>query len=395
MSSTAHSVSYPRSGTRSRAVQLDTLLLLAVAGILLVSAVMVASSSISIAARETGDSFYFFRRQMIFIAAGVLACGLTARVPTSVWEKLQFPLLILAFLMLIAVLIPGIGAVVNGSRRWINLVVVRFQPSELSRIFILMFIAGHAVRKQKELKVGLQAAYLPLGILAAAALLLLLEPDMGAAVVLVSVGMAILFIAGMQWRFFLMAAGLGVIVAGALIKFSPYRWKRVTGFMDPFDDPFGSGFQLVQSLIAIGRGELFGVGLGASVQKLFYLPEAHTDFVFAVFAEEFGFIGVLCVLSLFALMVWRVLRIARAAAEAAMPFQAFVAASFGIWVGLQAFCNIGVNMGLLPTKGLTLPMLSNGGSSMLVSLFWLGIVLRIGHESNLSGRSALPRKVSK
>jgi cell division protein FtsW len=395
MSSTAHSVSYPRSGTRSRAVQLDTLLLLAVAGILLVSAVMVASSSISIAARETGDSFYFFKRQMIFIAAGVLACGLTAQVPTSVWEKLQFPLLILAFLMLIAVLIPGIGAVVNGSRRWINLVVVRFQPSELSRIFILMFIAGHAVRKQKELKVGLQAAYLPLGILAAAALLLLLEPDMGAAVVLVSVGMAILFIAGMQWRFFLMAAGLGVIVAGALIKFSPYRWKRVTGFMDPFDDPFGSGFQLVQSLIAIGRGELFGVGLGASVQKLFYLPEAHTDFVFAVFAEEFGFIGVLCVLSLFALMVWRVLRIARAAAEAAMPFQAFVAASFGIWVGLQAFCNIGVNMGLLPTKGLTLPMLSNGGSSMLVSLLWLGIVLRIGHESNLSGRSALPRKVSK
>ena len=151
----------------------------------------------------------------------------------------------------------------------------------------------------------------------------------------------------------------------------------------------------MQSLIAIGRGELFGVGLGASVQKLFYLPEAHTDFVFAVFAEEFGFIGVLCVLSLFALMVWRVLRIARAAAEAAMPFQAFVAASFGIWVGLQAFCNIGVNMGLLPTKGLTLPMLSNGGSSMLVSLLWLGIVLRIGHESNLSGRSALPRKVSK
>lgn len=395
MSSTAHSVSYPRSGTRSRAVQLDTLLLLAVAGILLVSAVMVASSSISIAARETGDSFYYFKRQMLFIALGVVACGLTARVPTSVWEKLQFPLLIIAFLMLIAVLIPGIGAVVNGSRRWINLVVVRFQPSELSRIFILMFIAGHAVRKQKELKAGLKAAYLPFGILGAAAFLLLLEPDMGAAIVLVAVGMAILFIAGMQWRFFLMAAGFGVIVAGALIKFSPYRWKRVTGFMDPFDDPFGSGFQLVQSLIAIGRGELFGVGLGASVQKLFYLPEAHTDFVFAVFAEEFGFIGVLCVLSLFALMVWRVLRIARAAAEAAMPFQAFVAASFGIWVGLQAFFNVGVNMGLLPTKGLTLPMLSNGGSSMLVSLVWLGIVLRIGHESNLSGRSALPRKVSK
>ncbi|MGD9843724.1 MAG: FtsW/RodA/SpoVE family cell cycle protein, partial [Steroidobacteraceae bacterium] len=255
-------------------------------------------------------------------------------------------------------------------------------------------LAGHAVRHQKQLKIGLQAVYLPMGVLVAAAFLLLLEPDMGAATVLLAVGVAMLFMAGMQLRYFFMAAAMGAVAMGALIVFSAYRWKRVTGFMNPFDDPFGTGFQLVQSLIAIGRGELFGVGLGASVQKLFYLPEAHTDFVFAVLAEEFGFIGVLCVLSLFALVVWRSLRIARAAAEANLPFQAFVAASFGIWVGLQAFINIGVNMGLLPTKGLTLPMLSNGGSSLLVSLAWLGIVLRIGHEANLSGRSALSKKVS-
>jgi cell division protein FtsW len=395
MSTVAQSVSYPRSGTRGRALQLDTLLVLAVAGILLVSAVMVASSSISIAARETGDSFYYFKRQLVFIVLGVLACAAATRVPSGWWEKLQFPLLLIAFALLIAVLIPGIGVAVNGSRRWINLGFTRFQPSELSRIFILMFIAAHAARKQKELKTGLQAVYLPVGILMAGAFLLLMEPDMGAATVLMVVGVIILFMAGMQLRYFFMAAGVSAMAVGLLIAFSAYRLKRVTGFMSPFDDPFGSGFQLVQSLIAIGRGEMFGVGLGASIQKLFYLPEAHTDFVFAVLAEEFGFIGVLCVVSLFALVVWRVLRIARAAAEANLPFQAFFAASFGIWVGLQAFINIGVNMGMLPTKGLTLPMLSNGGSSLLVSLAWLGIVLRIGHEANLSGRSALPKKVRK
>lgn len=392
MSITSQTVSYPRSGTRNRAVQLDGLLMLAVAGILLISAVMVASSSISIAARETGDSFYYFKRQLFFIVFGVITCGIVVRIPTTFWEKFRIPLLLVAFGLLIAVLIPGVGAVVNGSRRWINLGFTRFQPSELSRVFILMFIAGYAARKQKELKEGLQAAYVPLAVLVVAAGLLLLEPDMGAVIVLMAVGMIMLFISGMQWRYFLGLGALLVAAATALIVFEPYRWKRVTGFLNPFDDPFGSGFQLVQSLIAIGRGELFGVGLGASVQKLSYLPEAHTDFVFAVLAEEFGFIGVLCVLGLFGLLVWRVLVIARAAAEANLPFQAYVATSFGVWVGLQAFFNIGVNMGILPTKGLTLPMLSNGGTSLLVALFWLGIVLRIGHESNLSGRSALPKK---
>jgi cell division protein FtsW len=247
------------------------------------------------------------------------------------------------------------------------------------------------VRKQKELKTGFKAAVFPLGVLAIASVLLLLEPDMGAATVLLAVGAGLLFLGGMQLRYFFMAASGGIVALGMLMYFSPYRWKRATGFITPMDDPFGNSFQLVQSLVAIARGELFGVGLGASVQKLFYLPEAHTDFVFAVFAEEFGFVGVLCLLTLFALVVWRSLRIARAAMEANLPFQAFVATAFGLWIGLQAFVNIGVNMGILPTKGLTLPMLSNGGSSLLVSLAWLGIVLRIGHEANLSGRSAMPR----
>jgi cell division protein FtsW len=385
------SVSYPRSGTRGRPLQLDTLLILAVAAILLVSAVMVTSASISIASKETGDALYYLKRQVVFIVLGSIGCGVMARIPSSLWEKLQVPLLLAAFAMLIAVLIPGIGAVVNGSRRWIRLPMINFQPSEVARVFILMFIAGYVVRKQKELKTGFKAAVFPLGVLAIASVLLLLEPDMGAATVLLAVGAGLLFLGGMQLRYFFMAASGGIVALGMLMYFSPYRWKRATGFITPMDDPFGNSFQLVQSLVAIARGELFGVGLGASVQKLFYLPEAHTDFVFAVFAEEFGFVGVLCLLTLFALVVWRSLRIARAAMEANLPFQAFVATAFGLWIGLQAFVNIGVNMGILPTKGLTLPMLSNGGSSLLVSLAWLGIVLRIGHEANLSGRSAMPR----
>jgi cell division protein FtsW len=382
---------YPRSGTRGRALQFDPILVLAVAGILLVSAVMVESASISIAARQTGDAFYFLKRQLFFIAVGAIGCGIVARVPLALWEKIQVPLLLAAFAMLVVVLIPGIGAVVNGSRRWIHLPFTNFQPSELARVFILMFIAGYVVRKQKELRTGYQAALFPLAVLMVASFLLLMEPDMGAATVLLAVGVGLLFLGGMQLRYFFMAATAGLVLTGLLMLLSAYRWKRVTGFIAPFDDPFGKGFQLVQSLIAIGRGELFGVGLGASVQKLFYLPEAHTDFVFAVIAEEFGFIGVLVVLGLFGLVVWRSLRIALAAAEANLPFQAFIAAAFGMWIGLQVFINVGVNMGILPTKGLTLPMLSNGGSSLLVSLGWLGMVLRIGHEANLSGRSAMPR----
>jgi len=384
---------YARSGTRQRAVQLDTLLLLAVAGLLLVSAVMVASASISIAAKESGDAFYYLKRQLFFMGIGVLVCGVLTRIPSTTWEKLQVPLMLAGMAMLVVVLIPGIGAMVNGSRRWIRLG-INFQPSEVARVGILIFIAGYVARKHRELKIGYQAALFPLGILGAAAVLLLAEPDMGAATVLVAVGVAMLFLGGMQLRYFIMTALLGAVAIGVLMFFSPYRWKRATGFISPFDDPFGKGFQLVQSLIAIGRGELLGVGLGGSVQKLFYLPEAHTDFVFAVIAEEFGFIGVLAIVALYGLVVWRALRIARAAVESSLPFQALVAASFGLWIGLQAFINIGVNMGLLPTKGLTLPMLSNGGSSLLVALAWLGMVLRIGHEANVTGRSAMPRERS-
>jgi len=395
MSNASSMSAYGRSNLRGRALQVDILLIMAVAAILLVSAVMVTSASISIASKETGDAFYYLKRQLIFISLGAIACMITTRIPSRLWQKLHVPLLLAAVVMLIIVLIPGIGATVNGSRRWVRMGFMNFQVSELARVFVLAYIAGYIVHRQKELKETFKATAIPLAVLGVVALLLLLEPDFGATAVLMATAVGLLFLGGMRLRyFFILVAGAGAVM-GLVAIAAPYRMKRLVGCIDPWADPFGSCYQLVQSEIAIGRGEWFGVGLGSSVQKLFYLPEAHTDFVFAVIAEEFGFIGVLCLLCLYGVVVWRVLRIARMAAEASMVFQAFIAASFGMWLGLQTFINIGVNMGLLPTKGLTLPMLSNGGSSLLVALAWLGVVLRIHHEASLSGRSALPRSSAK
>jgi len=382
---------YGRSNLRSRTLQMDMVLIMTVAAILLISAVMVTSASISIASKETGDAFYYLKRQLVFISLGTIACMITTRIPSRVWQRLHVPLLLVAVAILIVVLIPGIGATVNGSRRWVRMGFMNFQVSELARVFVLAYIAGYIVHRQKELKETFKATAIPLAVLGVVALLLLLEPDFGATAVLMATAVGLLFLGGMRLRyFFILVAGAGALM-GLVAIAAPYRMKRLVGCIDPWADPFGSCYQLVQSEIAIGRGEWFGVGLGSSVQKLFYLPEAHTDFVFAVIAEEFGFIGVISLLCLYGVVVWRVLRIARMAAEASLVFQAFIAASFGLWLGLQTFINVGVNMGLLPTKGLTLPMLSNGGSSLLVALAWLGVVLRIHHEASLSGRSALPR----
>jgi cell division protein FtsW len=257
---------------------------------------------------------------------------------------------------------------------------------------LLTYIASYAVRRSDELCGSFKGFMKPVGVLGAAAVLLLAEPDFGAATVLMATGLAVLFLAGVRLHHLLVPVLVAVAGMAVLAVTSSYRMRRLTAFRNPWDDPFDSGFQLVQSLIAIGRGEWFGVGLGSSVQKLFYLPEAHTDFVFAVLAEEFGFVGVVAVVGLFALLVGRALDISRKAADAGLTFQSYLAASIGIWVGLQAFVNIGVNMGLLPTKGLTLPLLSYGGSSMLVTLGVLGLLLRIHHETQMSGRAAVSRE---
>jgi|JI10StandDraft_1071094.scaffolds.fasta_scaffold16598_1 cell division protein FtsW len=385
MSSAA--MSMPRAG-REGGLKLDPLLIGIVLSILLFGLVMVTSASISIAAHNGGDPFVYLRSQLILALGGALLAALLCAVPTSMLQNLATPLLGLAAVLLLAVLIPGIGHEVNGSRRWLRVAGFNLQASEVARIFVLTWIASYAVRREKELRETFSGLLRPLLLTMGFCVALLLEPDFGAATVLFVTAFGLLFLAGARLRWVLVCvvgAGLGF---GVLMVSAAYRMRRLTSFMDPWSHAFDSGFQLTQSLIAIGRGEWFGVGLGESVQKLSYLPEAHTDFLFAVLAEELGLAGVLLTLLLFLALVWRVLQIARRASEAGMKFQSYMAAAFALWVGMQSMINIGVNMGVLPTKGLTLPFMSYGRSSLLVTLAWLGVVLRIHHEVAVGTRGS-------
>ena len=388
--STSIALQYSRSAGRQQRLAVDLVIVTAVFALLLVGLVMVSSASLNVAEKLTGDPFFHFERQLLSVLLGCTIGAAMLVVPISAWKRFAPWLLIASFALLVLVLIPGIGHEVNGSRRWIRFGPLNFQPSEIARWLLVTYIAIFAVRHQTELRSSAQGFFKPFAVLAAAALLLLVEPDFGAAVVLCVTGTAVLFVAGARLRDFLLVCGVGATGVVALALMSPYRLTRLIAFLDPWADPFNSGFQLTQSLIAIGRGEWFGVGLGSSIQKLFYLPEAHTDFVFAVLAEEFGLLGVTLVVMAFLVLVLRSLRLARVAADAGMPLHACIAAGFGVWIGLQAFLNIGVNMGLLPTKGLTLPLLSYGRSSMLVTLAWIGMLLRVHHEVVASGKSAIP-----
>jgi cell division protein FtsW len=379
--------------TRSRGLHIDVVALSLVAAIVLLGLIMVTSASISIASKESGNAFAYLERQLVLCVVGFVLAGLVFCVRTEYLEKMAWPLLIVAVALLFFVLIPGLGHVVNGSRRWIRLLGFNFQASELARVLVLIFIASYAVRRENELRNGAMGLVKPIGLLAFVALLLLAEPDFGAASVLFLTGFGILFIAGARLRYVLIAGAAGAAAMAALVMLAPYRMQRVTSFLDPWADPYNSGFQLTQSLIAIGRGEWFGVGLGESVQKLFYLPEAHTDFLFAVLAEELGLVGVALTLALFIALVWRSFWIAQLASRAGLRFPAYLAAGFGLWLGAQALINIGVNMGVLPTKGLTLPLMSYGRSSMIVTLAWVGLLLRVYHEAmqNSRGMASLRR----
>ncbi|HZF17314.1 MAG TPA: putative lipid II flippase FtsW [Steroidobacteraceae bacterium] len=389
MSAAAASVT--RGLTRSQRFQWDPVMVAVTMSLLLVGLVMVTSASISIADTRQGDPFFYLERQLLFAFVGCAAGVVLATVRADAWDRLGVVLLIVAIGLLIAVLIPGIGAVVNGSRRWLRVGPLNFQASELARVFVIVYLCSYAVRRREELRDTLLGFVKPMAPLALAAGLLLIEPDFGAATVLLVTGVGLLFIAGARLRYVLILCAGGAALLGLIAVSSAYRVKRLLAFLDPWSDPFASGFQLTQSLIAIGRGEWFGVGLGASVQKLFYLPEAHTDFVFAVLAEELGLIGIVMIVGLFVILVWRSFYIARLARDAGLAFQSYLASAFGLWIGLQAFINIGVNMGLLPTKGLTLPLVSYGRSSLVVTLAWVGLMLRIYHESMLAGRTATAR----
>jgi cell division protein FtsW len=386
-------MSTERGTRRGGGVRIDAVTVMLVSSILLLGLVMVTSASISMSGPKSpgdlgGSPFSYLERQLVLTLMGCMLAALVFCIRTDLLEKFAQPLLIFAGVLLVLVLIPGIGHSVNGGRRWLRILGLNFQVSELARVLVLIFIASYAARREQELRESFAGLLKPLGVLALFFVLLLAEPDFGAATVLFVTGFGVLFIAGARLRY---VAALGVVV-GAMLAIvatsSSYRMRRITGFLDPWADPFNSGFQLTQSLIAIGRGEWFGVGLGESVQKLFYLPEAHTDFLFAVLAEELGLVGVALTLVLFLALVWRALHIAQLASDAGMKFQAYLAAGFGIWLGLQAFINMGVNMGVLPTKGLTLPFMSYGRSSLLMALAWVGLLLRVYHEATAQTRGS-------
>ena len=377
----------------------DVVLVLVAGTLLCVGLIMVASASMSLAERDYGGVLYFFWRQLGAVAVGLAGAMVMLRTPTEKWERAGTVLAVAAFVLMAAVLVPGFGRTVNGSTRWLSLAGVNLiQVSEPARLLMLLYIAGYVVRRNQELRTTFAGFVRPLALSVVGCGLLLLQPDFGAALMLMVITLAVLFVAGARIRDFLLCGG-AVVVLGALAAVAaPYRVVRLTSFLHPFDDPWNTGFQLTQSLIAIGTGQWAGLGLGGSVQKLFYLPEAHTDFVFAVIAEEFGLAGSVALISLFGVIAWRALAIARAAAVKERWYQASVAFGFAIWQAVQVFINIGVNMGILPTKGLTLPLVSYGRSSILVTLIGFGLLLRIDlenrHGAGVRRRAAADRRIA-
>jgi cell division protein FtsW len=358
----------------------DPLLLTVCISLLLIGYVMVASSSMHLGVNTAGNSLYYPIKQLIHISLGlILAAGLTT-VPMRTWEKVGPWLFIVGLLLLIGVLVRGLGVKVNGSVRWLSIGGLRIQVSEVVKFFAVIYMAGYVNRHQESIRESAFGLLKPLLLFSLACVLLLLEPDFGSAIVILMIAMGIMFLGGARLSQFIILLLFVAVLAILLVYFSPYRLVRVTSFMNPWADPLNTGFQLVQALISFGRGEWVGVGLGSGIQKLFYLPEAHTDFLFSVIAEELGLLGVITVIGLFSLLVWRAFEIAVAAEKAGQKFSAFIAYGLGIWFGFQSFVNMGVNMGILPTKGLTLPLMSYGGGSMIVMCCAVALLLRVHNE---------------
>jgi len=382
-------VSMVKTRTKPPQAQFDELLLWVLAGLLALGLVMVYSASIATAegSKFTGNQpAYYLMRHGIFIAIGVTAGAFAFSVPVQMWQSYAPVLFVTGVFLLILVLIPGIGKSVNGSQRWLSLFVINLQPSELMKLFAVMYASSYVVRKVK-VKDTFVKAFVPMfAVMVLVGFLLLLEPDMGAFVVIIAIALGTLWLGGFNGKVFAALVFALPLAFAALILSSPYRMQRVIGFMDPWADPFGKGYQLSHALIAFGRGEWFGVGLGGSVEKLFYLPEAHTDFLMAVIAEELGLFGVAAVILLFAIFVLRAFQIGRHAAFLDRNYSALVAQGIGVWLGVQAMINIGVNMGVLPTKGLTLPFLSFGGSGVVVNCIAAAVLLRVDYENRRVAR---------
>ena len=358
----------------------DPWLLTAATGLLIFGTIMVSSASISLADGNLGAPHFFLSRHLVALAIGCAGALAVVRIPCEVWYRLSGLFLLAAFALLASVFIPGLGHTVNGSTRWLDLGPLSLQPSDPARLCLMVYLCSYVVRHHERVRTTMWGFIGPMVIVALACALLLAEPDFGAAAVLTATSLGILFIGGARLRDFIFCFVVAVGSMSFLAMSSSYRLQRLTGFLDPWADPFASGFQLTQSLIAIGRGDWLGVGLGESVQKMFYLPEAHTDFVFAVLAEELGFLGSTLAIVLYGVVVIRAIGMGPRANAVGLPFQALLSSAIGLTLGIQAFINIGVNTGLLPTKGLTLPLMSYGRTSVVITLVSLGLLARIHHE---------------
>ena len=365
------------AAVKPNAVAFDSALICALVGLIAMGTIMVTSASVSIVADEP---LYYLVRHLGAVGIGLAGVALVVSLPTEIWYRLSWLLLIVALGLLVLVLIPGVGHTVNGSRRWLLVGPITVQASEPARLLLLLYLASYAVRRSTELGASLNGLVKPLFVVGAAAVLLLAEPDFGATVVLGATTLTVLFVGGARLRDLLLAVLVGGAALTMLAFSADYRVVRLMSFRNPWADPFDTGFQLTQALMAIGRGEWGGVGLGESVQKLFYLPEAHTDFVFAVLVEELGFAGATIVIALFGIVVYRAITLGREALSSGMHFQGLVATGIGVMLGFEAFVNMGVNAGLLPTKGLPLPLISYGRASTVITLVALGFLLRIHHE---------------
>ena len=366
------------------APEYDRVTLLLYATLICIGLVMVTSASIGIADQQNHDPFYFAKRQFLRILLSLALMWFACKIPLKFWNNNGMVLMLGSIILLGCVLIPGVGHTVNGSTRWLHFGLFTFQVSEIAKLFLVIYLSGYLIRRSQEVQTYTMGFVKPMMILSVASGLLVLEPDFGAAAVLLMTGLGLMFLGGVRFGQFLVFITGTLGIMGLLAVSSPYRLARITSFVDPWADPFNSGFQLTQSLIAIGSGGWFGAGLGGSIQKLFYLPEAHTDFMFAIFAEEFGFVGQVFLISLFGLLAWRCFSIARMALLKQQAFGAYLAYGVGLLITLQAAVNIGVNMGALPTKGLTLPFISYGGNSILTMSFAVGLVLRVYFEYQVS-----------
>jgi len=348
--------------------------------LLMIGIVMVGSASMEISARIYGDPFHLFIKHVVYVAISVGVAALLITVPVRSWQQIDWVLLLLSFTLLIAVLMPGVGRTVNGSTRWISLGFATIQGSEFVKLFAIVYISGYLVRRREDINESVVGFAKPLALVSLMVLLLLEQPDFGASVVIVASVMGVIFLAGVPLRHFLPIITIFVVITFVVASWKPYRLERITSFMDPWAHQFDGGYQLTQALIAFGRGEWLGLGLGNSIQKLFFLPEAHTDFMFSILAEELGAVGAIIVILAFAILVLRALLIGKKAQNQGYDFHAYLAFGIALLLGIQAVINIGVNIGLLPTKGLTLPFLSYGGNSLIISCALIAMLLRVEYE---------------